>query len=368
MKNYFCCIVLCFVLFCIAVSCKDTSSIENKCTMYFYPRYAKGFYILKENGNNDRYVLIIRNPSDTSQLISKIQIDKSKTNKLTTVACFSTTHLAFCDRLGCVKDVVGIPDSEFYLDTEILKKVEKNHAREITMASGTKTEMILELHPDYVFTSQYHNVDFTTIESEKITIVPVLEYLETHPLGRMEWVRLFGFLLDRDSIAKSVSNNIIENYNNIVSNNIIKSNRPKIIDLNEYNGYWYASGGKSYMAKLYEDAGYDYVWKDDIHNGSFPVSMEDALEKGMKTEYWRYVADCSRTTVVDKKLIVSLNDYYKLFRATLEGKIIACNPLVSGYYIEGVLEPDFVLKDFISARDSTLEKNYTPKYYYRISN
>lgn len=349
-----------FLYLLLLSSCFSNNKAEKSDKVFLYPEYSKGFYI-DRNEADDSYLLVIRNPVDTTQIITKIEIEGRELKGDAEAACLSITHLAFCDKIGKLKNITGIPDSVHYLGTEILQHIKKESVKEITLGNGLKTEVLLSLKPDYLFTSEYQNIDFSTIDMAGIKAIPILEFLEPHPLGRMEWIRLFGFLMNETKLADEISKAVIDNYNSLVVNKMARIIRPTIFDLNEYHGYWYAAGGKSYMAQLYSDAGFDYIWKDDEHNGSFPVSQEVALEKGASTEFWRFVANCPKDTEIDTKYICSLNEYYKTFDAVKKLNVIVCNPSKTDYYVKGVLEPDVILMDLIKAREG--ERDYDFVYY-----
>ena len=337
------------LMFSLITSCVNKNHFKNDGEIYLYPEYAKGFYVTKSSSGD--YTLIIRNPSDTTQVISRVELKKDDIKDSNTACCFSITHIAFYDRIGCIGNMIGIPDSNMFRGSDILNKIDRKNVKIITLGAGTKTEVILDLNPDFLFTSEYQHADFSTITSAGIKVIPVLEYLENTPLGRMEWLRFFGFLMDREEMALSISDSIINKYNSLICRDMDDADRPQILDASEYNGYWYAAGGQSYVTAFFRDAGFDYVWKDDIHNGSFAVSPEEALKQGMTVEYWRFVTDCDADMAITLDYVRSSNQYYDKFRSVREGKVIACNPTGSGYYTTGILEPDVVLQDFILARD-----------------
>lgn len=348
-------VFLCLLL--IITAC-DTRNTYNDEQVVLRPIYAKGFLVTKDD---DNYHIIIRNPSDTTQVVSDTYIPVDSMSTSGKSACFSTTHLAFLDKIGHIEDVVGIPDSSYFIYSSVFKKLNKSAIKEVTLGGGTRIEVLLALRPKYVFMNEFNSDDYATIKSSKLTVLPVLEYLETHPLGRMEWIKFFGFLFCEDSTANVLYNTIVEEYNLYASKYKNETVKPQIADLIEYNGYWYTSGGKSYMAKFYQDAGFDYVWKDDNHVGSFAVSPETAITVGAKTEYMRYVTQYTAEITTD--YFNNLNDYYRNFKAVKAKKVIVCNAMYTPYYIEDVVEPDIVLKDFIFAQGGMQDETYTPKYY-----
>ena len=352
------------IVFIIVSILSITSCINNKDTVnqingtiVLYPKYAKGFYV--ERMPDSSLSLIIRNPSDTNNIISNILLHDGDVDKTSRVGCLSISHISFLDKLGVIDKVVGIPDTTLFDGSPILQKINEN-AQQITLGSGVKTETIIGMHPDFLFTSFYQDVNLGSLRSSTL-VIPIVEYLELHPLGRMEWIKLFGFLMDELQVANLYCEDVFAKYNALKNAHVGDSTLPDIVDVSEYHGHWYAAGGQSYIAQLYKDAGYNYIWSDDEHNGSFPVSSEVAVKAGMETEYWRFVSEGKEGE--EKVDIATLNDYYGLFSSVKTGKVLYCNPTLSGYFTEGVLEPHIVLQDMINARDSM--DGYTPKYYKR---
>lgn len=49
---------------------------------------------------------------------------------------------------------------------------------------------------------------------------------------------------------------------------------------------WYTPGGNSTIARLYADAGANYIFREDTHSGSLPYPFEVIFEKGQQTDFW----------------------------------------------------------------------------------
>ena len=49
---------------------------------------------------------------------------------------------------------------------------------------------------------------------------------------------------------------------------------------------WYVPGGKSTSARIYADAGANYVFADDEHSGSVPLAFETVFDKGQNADFW----------------------------------------------------------------------------------
>ena len=338
--------IIIVALCCVFISsCKTkTSTSPDDSKIFLKPEYAKGF-LIKEDGTN--YYIHIINPADTNELVAKIELRKDEIKRDNKLVCFSTTHIAFCDKIERINNICGIPDTNYYNKVDIFRKL-KQEVEIITLANSPKTEKIISLMPDFITTSEYQKSNFLSLENAGIKCIPILEYLETHPLGRAEWLKLFAFLFDELELANEICTGIFKRYNDIAAEQRNITTKPSIFDCMEYHAYWYAAGGRSYIAAFYKDAGFDYIFADDTHAGSFPISSEIAIAKGAATEFWRIVFPTNTELVIDD--VINQNYLYKSFSAVKSGKVIACNPSTTQYYIEDILEPEVVLQDLINCR------------------
>lgn len=125
------------------------------------------------------------------------------------------------------------------------------------------------------------------------------------------------------------------------------------------------AGGKSYIAQLFEDAGADYIWKDNTSTASFPLDSETILAQAQHADFWR-IANSSSLPMTYERLKKE-NAIFTLFDAYKNQRIIVCDIQETGYFETSQMEPDVLLADFIHffhpERMETLKKHYQPKYY-----
>ena len=97
-----------------------------------------------------------------------------------------------------------------------------------------------------------------------IPTILIAEYLEEEPLAKMEWVKVFGALYDRTSMAMKSLIRPTENIN--ISGFWLRelATNPAVLLGLPWRGNWFISGGKSYVARLVEDAGGEYIFKQLI--------------------------------------------------------------------------------------------------------
>ena len=101
--------------------------------------------------------------------------------------------------------------------------------------------------------------------------------MENTPLGRAEWIRVIGMLAGCEDKADAWFDDIERRYNALSTLCAEVEHRPTVFSDLAFNGQWYVAGGRSYMAKLFADAGADYIWKDNPSTASVPMDAESIL-------------------------------------------------------------------------------------------
>lgn len=138
-------------------------------------------------------------------------------------------------------------------------------------------ERIQWLQPEvaFIYTGTSGLTDLTRkLKELKIPYVVENSYLETSPLGRMEWVKFYAAFYNREEAAdryfKQVSQRV-----KMLKQQIPDFRRPKIAWGVIYNGKAYIPGSHSFVAKMISLAGGENVFKNlSPAKGSIAVSLE----------------------------------------------------------------------------------------------
>ena len=114
-----------------------------------------------------------------------------------------------------------------------------------------------------------------------------------------------------------------KNYNELKALVAPLSSAPSVISELKNGSAWYVPGGKSTSARIYADAGANYVFADDEHSGSVPLAFETVFDKGQNADFWLI----KYNQAIDKTYKELEQDYapYTGFRAFKERNIYGCN-------------------------------------------
>lgn len=137
-------------------------------------------------------------------------------------------------------------------------------------------ELIKTLNPNlvFVYSGDYGLQDMMTkLDELGINYVVCNEYLEEDPRGRMEWLKLYGAIFDKEDEAQTVFDQAMTNIDTVVEE-ASKEEAPTVAWAKVYSGKVYVAEPDSFVAKMIELAGGDYIYKDaDVGSGT--VTLEE---------------------------------------------------------------------------------------------
>lgn len=360
----------------LVLSCSSEKEQQNTNLMQF-PEYAEGFAVKK----NKNYTQIsVFNPSQNSKeqsfdyfLVKKNSTfpDSLKNRNIIKVPvknaiCLSTTFLGFIEEINERKTITGISGTKYVYDTLIREMIKNNKIKEIGSVQNLDIEKIITIKPEVVFA---YDIDgslsskLKILDKFDIQVVLIGEYLENHPLGRAEWIEFFGYFYAKDSLAKIKFNKIEKAYKNLTDEIPQKTDKPGIVLNIPFQGIWYLPGGKSYMAKLIEDAGGNYLWNNNKKNESFSVNLEEIFLKNDSIDILinpgnaKSIQDILKT---DKRLknlncIKSKSIFNNNKRCSKSGG--------NDFWESGAVKPHLILKDLIFIFNNKTDSLY---YYQKI--
>ena len=284
---------------------------------------------------------------------------------LKNIVVTSTTHLTPLKILGLQDKLIGFPNTS-YISNPVFRKLVKNgQIKELGNGRQINTEKLLMLHPDLLMqfsSGPVQNSDKTFIKNG----IPVLynaDWMEQNPLGRAEWLKVFGILFDKEKSADSIFSQIEARYLKIKQQIDTISHKPLVFQGGSFGDKWFVPGGRSYAAQLIKDAGGQYLWKDDTHNGSITLNFENVLLQLPKADVWLNPGMLISREAITKEIPVA-----KDFKAFKTDRIYTYN-LTRGpgggvlYFEESNAYPDRVLSDLFHIFHPKQSSQHL--YYYR---
>lgn len=282
---------------------------------------------------------------------------------------FSSTQWSVFQKLEELDRVKGVLESNYTKNEEILKRVSDGRIIDVGMSTNVNTEKLIHLQADLILYTPYPGIDYSNLgELSGSIMIPFPDYLESHPLGRAEWMKVVGLLCGREKETAVWFENVVKRYQELSNLCSKEDDKPTIFSDLPFENQWYVPGGDSYIAKIFSDAGGDYIWKDNKSTGSLHIDAESVLLKAQNADYWRVIN--SYDTPFTYESLEKENELYSLFKAFKEKKLLVCDVRETGYFEKSQYEPDLLLADFIYHFHPELLteewENHTPKYFKRL--
>ena len=371
-------ILFLFSLTVLLFSCNsktENHKINDKPIKIETPKYAKGFNI--EYYENYK-VLNIFNPWEKGKIQEKIYITSEKNltfpknnvviiTPIENIAISSCTHIEFINLLDSVNIIKGVCSPELIYNSTIQKLYKEKKITNLGDAFNINIELLLNLNPQGLMLSTYNKQDNNTkrLEQSGIQLLYNNEWTESTLLGRAEWIKYFGILLDKKEKADSIFNHIEANY--LLAQKLAKSitNKKSVMVGSNFKGTWYVPGGQSYMGQLLQDSGADYYYSNTSDTQSIPLNFETVLDKFHNADVW---LNAPTSTIQE---LFEIDSRHKLFNSAINGEVYAFLARTNSYgandfWESGIAHPDLLLKDIIWALYPELLTEYIPTYILKL--
>lgn len=365
---------------CFFPSCRNASKniaiVDNNNDTLNLVRYAENFKIFPYKSG---YKLVIESTSsetiDYYLFDRNIEIPDELSNEqiiktpIKSAIAFSSTQWSVFQKLGELDKIKGILESNYTNNEEILRLVSEGKILDVGMSTNVNTEKVIHLQADLILYTPYPTLNFSHLGKLSGSIMlPFPDYLESHPLGRAEWMKVVGLLCGKEKETNEWFDKVVNAYESLANICSEVKEKPTVFSDLPFENQWYVPGGNSYIAQIFNDAGADYIWKDNESTGSLHIDAESVLIKAHNADYWRVINSYDMPFTYEK--LEKENELYPLFKAFKEKKLLVCNVRECGYFEQSQYEPDILLADFIYHFHPELLnnewENYTPKYFKRL--
>ena len=280
---------------------------------------------------------------------------------LQSIVVTSTTIIPYLEMLGVEDKLVGFPHTDYISSEKTRALIDLGKVKNLGQNEKLNIEQLIDLSPDLIvtFSMDNHNPMIKNLEKSGLKTFIQADWMEQTPLGKAEWIKLYGALLGKEKEAKKHFDQIVKNYKDAMALATTNKGKKNVLYGSMYQDQWYIARGNSWVAQFIKDAKADYLWANTEGSGSMSLSFETVLEKAKNAPYW--IATSSFKSLNE---MTNANSHYSQFEAfkqkqvyTFEGKLGAKGGTI--YYELGPSRPDLVLKDYIKIFHPELLPNYT---------
>lgn len=263
---------------------------------------------------------------------------------------FTAPHCQLLTELGCQNAITGVCDKDYINIPDIKSRAQADakvahHIMDCGSSMQPDIERIIALHPEALLISPFeNNGGYGKLDKLRIPIIETADYMETSPLGRAEWIKLYGLLLS-SSKADSLFSAIEKEYLQLKAEAAKLPLGLSILTERKTGNVWYVPGGKSTMGILLRDAHAKYIFADDQHSGSLSMSPEQIIAKGNQIDAWafKYFGGNALT----KNDLLAEYQGYQALKAFQSGNIYETDTSCEPYFELTSFHPEILLREFI---------------------
>ena len=261
---------------------KVEESLPLEYATQFTVDYYEGGYTLITIGDTDRYLIVPENMSCPEGLDKDIYVMYKPFNKV---------YLAATSAMDLIRAIGGLDNVACNLAVESTMILHNPEIREQLLEVGI---------PVLVERSSY----------------------ESHPLGRMEWIKLYGVLMDKTEEAEQYFDSQVDAVADIMDRD----------DTGLTVAFFYVTANGSvnirksgdYVSKLIELAGGEYIFADmnDDENAlsTTTIQMEEFYAKAKDADILIYNSTIAGT-LPDMESLLKLSDLFNDFKAVQSGNV-----------------------------------------------
>ena len=264
-----------------------------------------------------------------------------------TVATWSTTHVPFVRAIGGQDQWVA----SGYLDR--VAGGEDENRKSLGGDAGLDEEMLLVSGADVLTSYPFGDPMMGVEDRTGVPVMAMAEYAEGHPLGRAEFIKVFGWLTGRSEAADTAFSGLERAYLEAKRTAALaaeEEGRPVVFTGSSKGGKWTAPGGDGLVAQLLEDAGADYAFHRTTAEGlgiekvgaNYEVEVEQCALIAARCDAFGKVVYASEGWTLDQARMEA--PWFEF-----DGRLaFHCNTAEVDYFGQAIMEPHVMLADLVA--------------------
>lgn len=342
--------ILILTLFILLFSCTTKKGTANPDENNGF-KYARLVSIEQKLGYKE---LIVKNPN-TLKIESRYvlfprnsKMKRPKGAKIIEVpvrrmAALSTSFVGMLSAIGGLDAIKATTEKQYISNKELLKEI--NAGRVITAGyeTGLTPEAVLKAKIPLIMFSGFGQPFPNEDKFAQLDVICMANYdwEEKHPLGKAEWIKVFGALVCKEKEAEVYFDKVVESYLKIKEEAKEIKNKKKAICGSLVGDIWYAPAGGSFMAGIMKDGGLDYLYKHTEGTASVSPTFEQIFRDDQVCDVWINAEAPSLNKLFE------LNSKFKHFHTVKKGKVYSYMHNPNYYWEYSQVNPNWLLEDFM---------------------
>lgn len=301
---------------------KYESSLSLDYAKEFKVDYYEGGYALITINEGGSFLVVPEDKKIPDNLDKNITVLKQPLDNIYLVATSAMDLFRELDGINNIK--LSGTDADSWYIKEAADAIESGEMKYAGKYSAPDYELILENDCDLAIESTmiYHSPEVKEqLESFEIPVLVERSSYEEHPLGRLEWIKLYAVLLDKEQNAQDYFDEQIKKLDEL--DNTENTGKTVAFFYITSNGTVNVRKSNDYVSKMIEMAGGNYIFDDlqsDNSLSTVNMQMESFYAQAKDADYIIY------NSTIDGELksvdeLIKKSDLLKDFKAVKEGNV-----------------------------------------------
>lgn len=275
----------------------------------------------------------------------------------------STTQLGMIAELDETDLVTGVAQPAGVSNPAVRARIAARAAVGYAPGGQVNVETVLGARPDVLVSGGLDDPSYPKLRAAGVPVLADAEWLETTPLGRAEWVKVFAALTGTERRAAQVYDAIRADYHRAVSR-AAGAGPVAVLPGAMSQGSWSMPTGGGYTGRLIADAAGTYPWATTTGPQRLELNFESVYARAGRAPLWLVTSGWKTLTDV-----VAADNRYAELAAVRHGQVwSATGPGPAGDYWErGAARPDLILADLIAILHPQLARGHRFAFYRRVA-
>jgi iron complex transport system substrate-binding protein len=278
---------------------------------------------------------------------------------ISSIITLAGTDIGMLAKLNCSHNIKGITNPKYVYNQTVRQKAQKGLITSFSDINQLNPEKVLPIAN--IIT--YSGFGTPIAQEEKlnklgINCIPVYDWRENHPLGKAEWIKLYGLLFNKEKEASNYFLEVEKAYKKLKKQVVTIKSKPNVLSGSMIGDTWFMPAAQSFNANLIADAKGDFVGKSKKGTGSSSFTLEEVFVKFRSAQIWI-------NPMFDRKsTLLQANQKYQYFDAFKQNEIYCYSHKMNYFWENSAIEPHKVLSDLIQI----FHKGQIPKkklYFYK---
>lgn len=313
-------------------------------------KFARLFYLEKKNNYQE---LIIRNPKTLKDESKYILADSAVRLKIPpgykridvpvkNMAVLSTSFVGMLSAIDRIDVIKATTEEQYISNPKLLREIQAGRVITAGYETSLSPESVLKAKIPLIMFSGFGQPFPNEEKYAQLGVVCFANYdwEEKHPLGKAEWIKVFGALVGKEKEASAYFDVVVNSYTKLKRKAKALRSKQHVMCGSLVGDVWYAPAGESFMAGIMKDGGLNYYYKNSKGTASFSPSFEQVFMDDQKCSIW---INAEATSL---KKLIALNAKFGHFHTVTSGKVYSYMHDPNYYWEYSPVNPHWLLEDF----------------------